>query len=146
LDKEKLKEELRRDEGFRDKVYLCSQGHRTIGYGHLVDNARAIKTCTRLDAENWLRIDIERAIHVVESFLWPKAIDEIDPIRQRVLTNMAYNLGFRLMGFKKFYKAIQNEDWAEAKIQMLDSLWARQVGDRAIRLSEMMETGSDEGI
>ena len=35
-------------------------------------------------------------------------------------------------------EAVNKGDWQEAKIQMLDSKWAKQVPNRANRLSERM--------
>jgi len=35
-------------------------------------------------------------------------------------------------------KALEERDYVEASIEMMDSKWARQVGQRAIRLSETM--------
>ena len=32
----KIKEIIKEHEGFRDKIYLCSEGFPTIGYGHKV--------------------------------------------------------------------------------------------------------------
>ena len=67
---------------------------------------------------------------------------ELDEIRQRVIIDMAFNMGVpRLNKFVKMWKAIDEENFAEAKIQMLDSRWANQVGNRAVRLSNAMETG-----
>jgi len=67
---------------------------------------------------------------------------ELDEIRQRVIIDMAFNMGVpRLNKFKKMWKAIEEENFEEAKIQMLDSRWASQVGNRAVRLSNAMETG-----
>ena len=67
---------------------------------------------------------------------------ELDEIRQRVIIDMAFNMGVpRLNKFKKMWKAIEEENFEEAKIQMLDSRWANQVGNRAVRLSNAMETG-----
>jgi len=37
--------------------------------------------------------------------------------------------------------AITEHDYKQASIEMLDSKWARQVGKRAERLSDMMESG-----
>ena len=63
-------------------------------------------------------------------------------IRQRVIIDMAFNMGVpRLNKFVKMWKAIDEQDFAEAKVQMLDSRWANQVGNRAVRLSNAMETG-----
>lgn len=67
---------------------------------------------------------------------------ELDEIRQRVIIDMAFNMGVpRLNKFVKMWKAIHEGNFAEAKTQMLDSRWANQVGNRAVRLSNAMETG-----
>ena len=67
---------------------------------------------------------------------------ELDEIRQRIIIDMAFNMGVPRLGkFKKMWKAIEEENFEEAKIQMLDSRWANQVGNRAVRLSNAMETG-----
>lgn len=67
---------------------------------------------------------------------------ELDEIRQRIIIDMAFNMGVPRLGkFKKMWKAIQEENFEEAKIQMLDSRWANQVGNRAVRLSNAMESG-----
>jgi len=40
--------------------------------------------------------------------------------------------------------ALEDGDYKQAAVEMLDSRWARQVGRRAAKLSQMMETGEDE--
>ena len=61
--------------------------------------------------------------------------------RQNVLINMCFNLGItRLLRFKKMFKAISESNWDTTADEMLDSKWARQVGDRAIELSTIMTT------
>ena len=55
---------------------------------------------------------------------------------------MCFNLGYpRFSKFKKFLEAVKKEDWETAGVEMLDSKWATQVGDRAIRLKEKMYNG-----
>jgi len=56
--------------------------------------------------------------------------------------NMAFNMQGKLLGFRKFLAAAQRGDWNGAATEMLDSLWARQVGDRAKRLASMMRSGA----
>ena len=52
---------------------------------------------------------------------------------------MMFNMGRpRLSKFKKMYEAVMDANWIEAAIQMEDSLWARQVPNRAERLCERM--------
>ena len=37
IDIEKIASDLKADEGFRDKIYTCSAGANTIGYGFNLD-------------------------------------------------------------------------------------------------------------
>jgi lysozyme len=58
---------------------------------------------------------------------------------------MIFNLGAtRLLGFKKFLKAVEENDFDLASTEMLDSRWAKQVGQRSIELSEFMKNGYTE--
>ena len=67
---------------------------------------------------------------------------ELDDVRQRVLANMAFNLGLpRLSKFVNFLTAVQASDWEKAADEMMDSKWANQVGERAIRLRQKMLEG-----
>ncbi len=67
---------------------------------------------------------------------------ELDEVRQRVLIDMAFNIGVpRLKKFVKMWQAIYDKNFEEAKAQMLDSRWANQVGNRAVRLSNAMKSG-----
>lgn len=67
---------------------------------------------------------------------------ELDEVRQRVLIDMAFNIGVpRLKKFVKMWQAIHDKDFDEASVQMLDSRWAKQVGNRAVRLSNAMKSG-----
>jgi len=66
----------------------------------------------------------------------------LDSVRQEVLVNMMFNLGFpTLARFKLMLDAVNNKDWHEASKQMLSSRWASQVGYRATELSSAMLTG-----
>ena len=57
---------------------------------------------------------------------------------------MCFNLGApRLSKFKKFIAAIDQEQWMEASLEMMDSQWAKQVGPRATRLKEIVLDHAD---
>jgi lysozyme len=72
-------------------------------------------------------------------------ITSLSPPRQRVLQNMAYNLGVSgLLEFKHMLSACQSGDYSQAAQQMLSSTWAKQVTTRATRLAEQMESGVDQ--
>ena len=68
---------------------------------------------------------------------------DLSQTRRHVLVDMAFNLGiFGLLKFQNTLKAIQEERWADAAVEMLDSRWSQQVGQRAKTLAKMMETDS----
>ena len=126
-------EQIKYDEGKKLKVYLCSSGIETIGYGrNLVDVG-----ITEEEAEFLLMNDIKRVQQELRAnFEW---FGLISTARQGALINMCFNLGItRLLGFKKMIAALEDGDFQEAANQMLDSKWAKQVGGRAGRLSDVM--------
>lgn len=132
----KTKEELERDEGRRNKLYKDTEGVLTIGIGWNIQE----KGLPDEIIDHLFEISLEEAENDARSVV--ETFDELDPARQRVLVNMAFNLGrSRLSGFKKMIAAVDGRDWEESARQMLDSKWARQVGKRAVRLSMMMEHG-----
>lgn len=62
--------------------------------------------------------------------------------RQEVLINMCFNLGInRFLKFKRMFVALESSDYTEAAKEMLDSRWARQVGNRSKELAEKMREG-----
>jgi lysozyme len=67
---------------------------------------------------------------------------QVDDVRFAVITDMMFNLGYKgLSKFKNMLAALQSEDYVTAAREMLNSKWRTQVGKRAEKLAEMMETG-----
>lgn len=131
---EQLKRELIRDEGFRSKPYKCTAGKLTIGVGRNIED----NGITEDEAMYLLENDISSCIKQLTTKL-PWYTSKPDAV-QRVLTNMCFNLGIsKLMSFKKTLSLIELGKYKEASVQMLNSLWARQVGERAIRLSNILK-------
>lgn len=140
MDIDKLKEELKRDEGYRDHVYRCTTGHKTIGYGHMDDSMPDGTTCTRERAEKWLEWDIAKAILTAKGYI-SGIYDNLSDARQRALVNLAFNMGGRIHQFRRMRAAIMTGDWEKAADELLDSLYAKQVGDRAKRVAAMLREG-----
>lgn len=134
---DRLKARLSIDEGNKAKPYTDTVGKLTIGVGrNLTDRGLSPDEVNYLLA-NDIAIATSDAKKLVTGF------DSLDDVRQEVLVNMAFNLGIdRLRGFKKFLAAVNTKDFAKSSVEMLDSLWAKQVGARANRLSKAMLTGS----
>ena len=131
-----LEEQLIRDEGMRLRPYKDTVGKVTIGVGRNLDDVGISKA----EAMVMLQNDISAAMDSLEkAFPWTTAMDSV---RLSALVNMTFNMGVgRLAGFKKFLAECQQGNWEEAKAQMLDSVWAEQVGARAQRLALQIETG-----
>lgn len=129
---------LKIDEGFVPYAYQDSLGFWTIGNGTLIDKRGG--GITEEEAEYLLRNRVEKARkQLVHALNWTETLD---PVRFDVLLNMAFNMGIMgLMGFTKTLGHVKNGDYLMASITMLQSRWAKQVGNRASRLSYMMERG-----
>ncbi len=136
MDSKKLIEELKRDEGVKLFPYKCSANKLTIGVGRNIEE----RGITEDEANYLLKNDLTMCIEEVESiFTWyPYLTDS----RKRVIINMVFNLGLsRFLNFKKFIDAMEQKDYETAGKEMLDSKWAKQVGDRAKRLKQMIVEG-----
>lgn len=123
-------------EGMELKPYRCTGGKLSIGVGRNLDD----RGITEAEAELMLSNDIDDfADRLKREIPW---MVELSPVRQRVLLDMAFNLGISgLLKFKRTLKAIRAKQYEKAAEMMLDSRWATQVGQRAKRLSKMMATG-----
>jgi lysozyme len=56
-------------EGYRDKAYRCSAGRWTLGFGHAKADVREGMTCTKAQAEAWLREDLDEAERLVNTYV-----------------------------------------------------------------------------
>ena len=134
--RELLVYELSRDEDVRTKPYKDSVGKLTIGVGRNLDDKGLSKAEINILLNNDINdceSDLDR-----EMPWWRQLSDN----RQRVLLNMCFNLGIpRLKGFKSMLRDVQNGLYDQAAVEMIDSLWARQVGGRAVRLAKLMKNG-----
>jgi lysozyme len=129
---------LKRDEGVRLFPYLdtADPPKWTIGCGrNLSDNG-----ISHDEVEYLLGNDVFRTEMEAKGFPW---YDALDDVRQAVILSMIFNLGLtRFKGFYNTIRAIERHDYETAAALMLQSKWAKQVGARATRLSEMMRTGN----
>lgn len=137
-DRMRVRVSLRTSEGFRSAAYQDSKGFWTIGYGRLID-ARRGGGISQGEAEYMLANDVLSAEMACETM--PAYLD-LSPPRQAVLIEMCFNLGVDgLRKFKRMFSALVHQDYAHAAAEMLDSQWAADVKDRAVRLAEQMKTG-----
>lgn len=132
----KLLESIKVHEGLRLKAYQDSEGIWTVGYGQ---NLQELEIDEAL-AEHWLEESILKAEQYAKNYSF---YDALSQPRKDVLIEMIFNMGpSRVRGFTNALRAMKGEQWTEAAMEMLDSKWAKQVGNRAKRLAKQMETGN----
>ena len=136
---DEIKAQLMKHEGLRLKPYQCTAGKWTIGVGRNIED----RGITEEEAMHLLDNDIDECQEELDRII-PWWIEKPAYV-QLVLINMMFNLGAtRLLGFKKFLKAVEENNFDLASTEMLDSRWAEQVGQRSIELSEFMKNGYTE--
>lgn len=130
-----LAETLIRHEGKRYKPYVDTVGKLTIGVGRNLTDVGLYEDEIALMLAN----DIVRARLEVETKLpWASRLDQDC---QDVLVNMCFNMGItRLLGFKRFLGCLRVGAFEEAAVEMLDSKWADQVGNRAVELAKVIRS------
>jgi len=140
---DKLREQLKIDEGVKYEIYRDHLGYLTFGIGHLItekdpEYGQPVKTEVSADRVNEVfNADVQKYINETKKVF--SDLESKPEAIQLVLVNMCFNLGApRLSNFKKFIAAINDQQWAEAAVEMMDSRWAKQVGPRAERLRDVV--------
>lgn len=134
----KLVEQLRRHEGVRSHAYKCSANMITVGVGRNIDENGGIGLSDD-EIDYLLSNDIKRCQAELLAFSW---FVDLDPVRQDAMTNLLFNLGMtRLLGFKNALSAMERSEFVTAADEFMDSRWAKQVGNRADEVCEMIRTG-----
>ena len=136
---DQLREELERDEGRVDEIYLDHLGYPTFGIGHLVtahDKEHGWSVGTDVDEERVLEafaLDVQTVLSDCE-ILYPDFYD-LPEEAQLIIANMMFNMGrTRLSKFKGMKRGVDSRNWEEAADEMVDSRWYTQVERRADRL------------
>ena len=140
---ERIKEDLVKHEGYVTEIYLCSEGYPTFGIGHMVteeDMEYTWPVGTPVTDERILQVfhDDCNAACTDASALFLNFSSHPENV-QRVLVNMAFNLGRSRLGkFKNMITAVNEGNYSKAADEMVDSKWYRQVKRRGEELVEIM--------
>ena len=145
MNTEKVYEQLKVDEGVVYEIYNDHLGYPTFGVGHLVlesDPEFGQPVGTPVSEER-VRACFEKDLNIAASECrvlyegwWADLPGEV----QEVLVNMMFNMGRpRLSKFKNFTAALKAGDWKKAAVEGRDSVWYRQVTNRAERLMSRLE-------
>lgn len=135
MNPQRIQESLIKHEGWKDTAYKDHLGNWTIGVGHLLS-----RPISPVAIKQILEDDIFEAVAELNRAFpdWNLHSDNV----QNVLVELMFNLGAPNLGkFKKMWAALDERDYMQAAEEMLDSLWADQVGQRAETLADRMREG-----
>ena len=147
MNREAVYEQLKIDEGVEYVIYNDHLGYPTFGVGHLVlesDPEYGQPVGTGISEERvkeCFEADLDLAIGECHALYERGTFDNLPDEVQQILVNMMFNMGrTRLSKFKKFNAAIEAGDWKTAAVEGRDSLWYKQVTNRAERLMTRLES------
>jgi len=135
MNREALKASLIAHEGKSRKLYTCTAGKPSIGVGRNLE-----KPLSDAAIDFLLEEDMDEAVAELNRAFptWTMHSE----VRQTVLAELMFNLGApRLARFKRFWAAMAKTDYDTAAYELMSSIWAVQVGQRAVTLSERMRNG-----
>jgi len=147
---EQIKEDLVRHEGYVTEIYLDSENLPTFGIGHLVtenDMEHTWPVGTPVTDERILQVfhDDCNAACTDASALFLNFSSHPEDV-QRVLVNMAFNLGRSRLGkFKNMIRYVNEGNYLMAANEMVNSKWYNQVGRRSQELVDIMKEAKPFG-
>jgi len=131
----KARKMLVSEEGLRHSPYYDQVNKLTIGIGHNLSDVPLSDAAVNLIFQE----DLEAALTFAMRLFTPEEFHSWTLSRQLAVINMIFNLGNQ--GFSRFIQtiiAIKDENWLGASLHALDSDWARQVPERAVRVTKML--------
>ena len=138
-DLDNLKEMVAKHEGYEPRVYKCTNGYDTIGYGFAIKDLYMDKEVADLILDKKIQEILKRISSDKE---WSEWFWDKPSLIKEVLINMIFQIGFS--GVKRFKKTIQyikDDNFLLASEEMLDSKWARSDSpNRAKELSEIVKS------
>ena len=143
---EGLTDLLHEREGFRDDVYIDTEGNPTVGYGHLLPSEYAAqegeRPFTQEQLEQFFEEDSATAV--------PDAVDNVgrdtwvglNDKQKSALSSMAFQLGKSgQRGFEQMLQAVRDGDNEAVQREALDSDWAKQTPKRVQDILEAFPVG-----
>lgn len=153
IDDETCIQRLVVNEGLKTRAYKCPAGYLTIGIGRNLDtnpltfgefeyighNCRT-KFISNDQAFYLCRNDLKRVREDLDRELpWWR---DLNLDRQFVMIDLCFNMGItKLLTFQKTLQSIATGYYIRAGEQLLQSKYAKQVGKRAKRNAECLQTG-----
>lgn len=128
-------EQLKHDEGYRNKLYKCTANKWTIGIGYNIED-RGLPDSIIMELAYMVVMECYKDL---TDIFTPEYFNSLPEAKQVALINMMYNLGKpTFLQFKRTIKAIKEGRWKDVEKFALESKWAKQVGKRANRIAQIL--------
>ena len=139
-----LSDSVKLSEGFRDHVYIDTEGFRTIGWGHKVvheDKFEDGKTYTKEELQEVFDNDLRKALGLTRQLMEENDVRDLPTTAQHTITEMCFQLGKSgVSKFRNMWKALQESNFIGASYEMLDSKWNKQTPNRCKKLADQMKS------
>lgn len=128
----KVKNSIKRHEGYRPNVYEDTLGIQTIGYGFTIKDLFLSKKVCDIILEEYVSL----ISNTMEGLSW---FNELNQATKEVVVEMIFQLGFDgFRGFEKMIACLVKKDYLGASKEMLNSKWAKQTPKRAEWLAKVV--------
>lgn len=137
----------KKEEGFQAHPYIDTKGNKTIGYGFKMDAVgkhlpelvqEGKRPLTKDEADKLYTKLYANARNSAQSFAGD-AWHTLNGQQQKALSDMSYNMGGKLSGFKKLRQALEDGDFHTASNEILNSKYAKEAPNRAKRNSILIQ-------
>lgn len=126
--------------------YQDSHGNWTIGFGHFLGTSKQVQKAVKFrngisvrQANEFLQSDMEYAYGDFVLMLQQKNAVELPSNVQKALYEMTFNMGSgKVKEFRRMWKSLNKGNYRKASKEMKNSGWAKQVGDRATRIVDLV--------
>lgn len=130
-------------EGYRNKPYNCSEGHCTVGVGHLLHLGRctpeeSARQYSDVKIHAILKQDVEEAFATARVWLGP-VWDKLFLLQKLGFVLMAFQLGNRINQFKNTQRIILQKGATDAAPELRNSLWFKQTPKRVEFVIALLE-------
>lgn len=151
-------------EGFRDKVYRDTTGHRTTGFGYNMDSGIAQKVwdaagikkdfnavrngkqkITEIEAQKLLQKSYEIARNDAKSLV--SNFDDLSKNRKEAIVHLSYQFGLPKLkeNLPGVLASINQGNYHAAAARLLASDYGKKYRDRSVKLARMLANNSEYG-
>ena len=131
----KLKDRIKKNEGYSDKPYQDQLGFYTIGYGHLITKKETkyyVKKFKKNHFKKLFELDFKKAHNQYKKNFFKKKHTASE---KELLIEMSFQLGAKgVSKFKKMLYFLNKKQKFMVSLEMLDSSWYLQTPERVKNL------------